>query len=268
MIRITDKSLCCGCTACMNACPAQCIVMRRDREGFDYPVANPDLCRNCGKCSEVCPMPDIKADFHEGALPQEQALNVIEEGGVIYGPSVNPDMTVGYVEVSEASELAGLKDDMCVQSDLYATFEDVKYHLEDGRKAVFKGVPCYIAGLKAYLGGEPEGLTAVECGCHGAASPGLWEKYMKQSGGQPVADDPYMALFIQHMNLRPSCYSCPARIGGKAEMLEKRAEFFKGYHSAPDITKYMRGFVSSKFSLSSFLKRIGVRLSSTRNSGR
>ena len=42
MIKITDKSLCCGCTACMNACPAQCIVMRRDREGFDYPVANPD----------------------------------------------------------------------------------------------------------------------------------------------------------------------------------------------------------------------------------
>ena len=30
--------------------------MRRDREGFDYPVANPDLCISCGKCEEVCPM--------------------------------------------------------------------------------------------------------------------------------------------------------------------------------------------------------------------
>ena len=87
MIRITDKSLCCGCTACMNACPAQCIVMRRDREGFDYPVANPDLCRNCGKCTEICPMPDIKAHVHEESLSQEQSMKVIEEGGVIYAPS-------------------------------------------------------------------------------------------------------------------------------------------------------------------------------------
>ena len=173
-------------------------------------------------------------------------------------------MTVGYAEVSDASELAGLKDDICVQSDLYATFEDVKYYLAAGRKIVFKGVPCYIAGLKAYLGGEQEGLTLVECGCHGVASPGLWEKCIKQ----PAADDPYKALFEQYMNLRPSCYSCPARIGGKAEMPEKRAEFFKGYHSAQDITKYMRGFISSSFSFASLLKGIGVRLSRTRNSGR
>ena len=56
MIKITDKSLCCGCTACMSACPAQCIVMRRDREGFDYPfVNNPDLCIGCGKCETHCP---------------------------------------------------------------------------------------------------------------------------------------------------------------------------------------------------------------------
>ena len=57
MIDIKDKSLCTGCTACVSACPVQCIVMRRDREeGFDYPVANPDLCVRCGKCESVCPV--------------------------------------------------------------------------------------------------------------------------------------------------------------------------------------------------------------------
>ena len=57
MITISDKTLCCGCTACVTACPAQCIVMRRDREGFDYPVINsPDLCVGCGKCVEACPI--------------------------------------------------------------------------------------------------------------------------------------------------------------------------------------------------------------------
>ena len=61
MINITDKSKCCGCTACVNACPVQCIVMRRDRdEGFDYPVANPDICIGCGKCEKLCPLNNIK----------------------------------------------------------------------------------------------------------------------------------------------------------------------------------------------------------------
>ena len=35
--------------------------MRRDREGFDYPVANPDLCISCGKCEEVCPQKAFEA---------------------------------------------------------------------------------------------------------------------------------------------------------------------------------------------------------------
>ena len=56
MINITDKAMCCGCTACVNACPVQCIVMRRDRdEGFDYPVANQDICIGGGRCESVCP---------------------------------------------------------------------------------------------------------------------------------------------------------------------------------------------------------------------
>ena len=56
MITIIDSAACCGCTACVNICPVQCIVMRRDREGFDYPLANPDRCIGCGKCESVCPV--------------------------------------------------------------------------------------------------------------------------------------------------------------------------------------------------------------------
>ena len=267
MIRITDKSLCCGCTACVNACPVQCIVMRRDREGFDYPVANPDICIECGKCETVCPVinplsesdplavfagrseADMEGSSSGGLFPM-LAGKFIQEGGVVYGAAFMEDLTVGHVDVTDVDGLQKLKGSKYVQSDLYAVFEEVRDSLKAGRKVLFSGTPCQVAGLNRYLGGRQSNLLTVDVACHGAPSPGLWEKYVaaleKRFGGRMYGisfrdkskswrqygmrfdllkdgvveshhvhktDDPYMALFLQDMTLRPSCYSCPARNG-------------------------------------------------------
>jgi hypothetical protein len=135
-----------------------------------------------------------------------------------------------------------------VQSDMYSSFEDAMTCLEEGRKVFFTGTPCQIAGLKAYLGKEYDLLLTADIACHGVPSPGLWQKYAealvcrcgsaitqvsfrdKISGWRkysfsyvsrgkkfsvPYTRDPYMALFIQDLTLRPSCYDCPAR-GGRS----------------------------------------------------
>lgn len=34
MIDIREKKQCCGCTACVNICPKQCIEMQEDEEGL------------------------------------------------------------------------------------------------------------------------------------------------------------------------------------------------------------------------------------------
>ena len=48
MIRIIDKSKCCGCNACVQRCPKQCISMREDEEGFLYPYVDIPSCVDCG----------------------------------------------------------------------------------------------------------------------------------------------------------------------------------------------------------------------------
>lgn len=263
MIRISDKALCCGCTACVSVCPARCIVMRRDREGFDYPVANPDMCLKCGLCERVCPMLNpgqnttpvaayatrseskIEASSSGGIFPL-LAREMIENEGVVCGAALDGSCIVEHREAETVEELAAFSGAKYVQSELYSIFEDVKCRLDEGIKVLFSGTPCQIAGLKAYLRSPQPNLYTVDIACHGVPSPGLWEKYKtalekfhssnlknvdfrdKSSGWRhyniryefadktvkvPRLKDPYLALFLQDMTLRPSCYDCRLRNG-------------------------------------------------------
>lgn len=55
-IVVNTKELCCGCSACANACPKKCIEMQFDDEGFLYPVVDSTRCIECGLCTRVCPI--------------------------------------------------------------------------------------------------------------------------------------------------------------------------------------------------------------------
>ncbi len=284
MIIITDKAMCCGCTACMNICPVQCIVMRRDREGFDYPVANPDICISCGRCEDVCPIKAEKAssspkeafavrsqefirNSSSGGVFPVLAGKVIEDGGVVYGAVFDADLRVVHDETEDMCGVDRMRGSKYVQSELYAAFDDVRTYLEQGRKVMFSGTPCQIAGLKSYLGKDYDGLMTVDCACHGVPSPGLWEKYVKaleERYGVALTDvrfrskdrswrrydfvvrgedcefatphqkDPYMLLFLQDMTLRPSCYECRFRKGGSGSDLTL-ADLWNVAEAAPEL---------------------------------
>ncbi|MGM9734831.1 MAG: Coenzyme F420 hydrogenase/dehydrogenase, beta subunit C-terminal domain [Candidatus Cryptobacteroides sp.] len=262
MIDIKDNTRCCGCTACVAACPVGCIVMRRDMEGFDYPFANPDLCIGCGKCNEVCPMDKAPepaeplrcwaarndgasgASSSGGVFPAV-ASGILSEGGAVFGAAFDDVRTVGHREVEDEAGIAALQGSKYVQSDMYSCYEDVLSCLNEGRKVLFSGTPCQVAGLKAYLPREYDNLVCIDCACHGVPGPGLWSKYVdavgKNLGAEvrsvdfrdgssgwmkysiafslsdgrvvriPKDNDPYMALFFQDMTLRPSCYDCQYR---------------------------------------------------------
>lgn len=292
MIQISDKAKCCGCTACVNACPVQCIVMRRDREeGFDYPVANPDICIGCGKCESVCPVLNpmepqepvaayaVRSNEYvlhssSGGVFPALAKAVIDEDGVVFGAVIDGDLTVGHTEAETMEEVERMRGSKYVQSDLYSVFFDAKEYLKAGRKVLFTGTPCQIAGLKKYLGADHEGLLTVDVACHGVPSPGLWDMYMKEMQDRrkvkvetvifrdksrswrrysitcygtdlissskcvvmsaKTTEDPYMTLFMQDMTLRPSCYNCPARAGRSCSDLTL-ADLWSVASSAPGL---------------------------------
>lgn len=261
MLRITERANCCGCAACAQACPKRCVRLVADEEGFLYPSVDEALCVQCGKCLKVCPMrrfseSKVPAGVYAAAnLDEETRLRsssggifslfaeyVIGQGGVVFGAAFNKRMEVVHCHAETMNGVAAFRGSKYVQSRIGTSFQDAETFLKSGRKVLFSGTPCQIAGLKSYLGKEYPDLLTVDFVCHGVPSPEIFKEYveaqpapvfavnfrdkrsgwknysvtMKTSVGEKsevLNNDEYMQGFLSNVFLRPSCYRCRFRTG-------------------------------------------------------
>lgn len=199
MIDIRDKERCCGCGACAQACPVQCISMRHDEEGFPYPAVDTARCTGCGLCERICPYnrpltprrpqriaaftnPDetVRMSSSSGGLFTALAEGVLARSGRVFGATFDSDWSVCHTSVAERGELVRLRGSKYVQSDTRRTFAEARSLLKEGREVLYTGTPCQIAGLRSFLGREYDNLLLVDFTCHGVPSPGLWQKYLRE----------------------------------------------------------------------------------------
>lgn len=201
MIQITDKSQCCGCTACASICAHDAITMQPDALGFLYPVVDKDKCVDCGLCEKVCafndhydtslnlPKPDAYAARHKDMKEVETSRSgaafiaisdyVLENGGVVYGAGYTDHFRVVHKRATTKEERDEFKGSKYVQSDMNTVFRQVKKDLKDGLAVLFSGTPCQTAGLHSYVGRKlREHLILVDIVCHGVPSPYMWRDYI------------------------------------------------------------------------------------------
>lgn len=197
MININDKHNCCGCNACVQICPKQCIFTSEDNEGFIYPHVNTEKCIDCGLCELVCPVinqneskeplvtyaaknknDDVRLNSSSGGVFTLFAEHIIAEGGIVFGAKFNDNWEVSHNYTETIQGLALFRGSKYVQSIIGDSFKLAKQFLNDGRKVLFSGTPCQIAGLKKYLRKEYELLLTIEVVCHGVPSAMVWRDYL------------------------------------------------------------------------------------------
>ena len=269
MIQITDKHYCCGCSACTSICPKHCITMQADSEGFLYPVVNETDCIDCGLCEKVChelhPYEDRKPQKVYAALNKDEEVRLksssggifyllaektIAEGGVVFGARFDEQwqVVIDYAETMDG--VRAFMGSKYVQARMDTAYADAKRFLKEGRKVLFSGTPCQIAGLNHYLRKPHDNLLTVDIICHGTPSPKVWSRYLDEvvtAGRKAIHDvqfrnkrngwkafnftmaynkdeqsvslcshhqqNHYMRAFLRDMILRPSCYQCQAKSG-------------------------------------------------------
>lgn len=265
MITVTDKQLCCGCGACVQKCPKHCISLQADNEGFAYPVVDAKKCIDCGLCEKVCPElhpyspqeplkvfaafatdDDIRFRSSSGGIFSLIAENVIAEGGVVFGARFDREWQVVIDWTETKDGLEAFRGAKYVQARTGESFRKAEEFLRSGRKVLYSGTHCQIAGLQHYLGKNYSNLLTVDCLCHGVPSPKVWGMYLDEvtdaqrraisdirfrdksdgwrlynfrldyAGKTEMAchrDNPFMQAFLKNLILRPSCHNCRAKQG-------------------------------------------------------
>ena len=192
----------------MVACPIQCIEMKSDERGFLYPVADALRCIQCGKCEKICPIlherrgrAHMENQHAVAAVSKDQKVWQDSSSGgafteickafsdgketVVFGAEMQFPY-VKHVRVSLDS-IGRVRRSKYVQSEIGTSFLEVKKTLEEGKKVVFSGTPCQVAGLRSYLNCEENNLLCVDFICHGVGSPAVFQQCMRYEGEQERA---------------------------------------------------------------------------------
>ncbi|MEI3540208.1 MAG: Coenzyme F420 hydrogenase/dehydrogenase, beta subunit C-terminal domain [Alistipes onderdonkii] len=258
MIEIRDKWDCCGCNACVQKCPKQCIEQFEDAEGFIYPRVDKARCIGCGLCEKACPVIDqnpeskplqvlagwngneeIRMQSSSGGVFTLLAEQIIGRGGVVFGARFNENWEVvhGYTESMDG--LAAFRGSKYVQSRIGEAFRQAGAFLQQGREVLFTGTPCQIAGLHRFLGKEYGNLFTIDIVCHGVPSPGVWKKYVERL----VADLPPEGR-LDGIYFRDKCtgwkeYSFSAHLSSPEKTALYTEKFYRNM--------YMRGFLANLY---------------------
>ena len=199
MIGIKDKAKCCGCEACVQICPRQCIDLKVDIEGFLYPTVNLKTCINCGLCEKTCPVinkRDIRLPMacYAAVNPEESerlnsssggvfillAKQIISEGGIVFGACFDDNWNVVHHYSKTMDGLYPFMGSKYVQSHISESYVRVREFLNKGIKVLFSGTPCQNAGLLRFLHKKYDNLITVDFICHGVPSPKIWQQYLEE----------------------------------------------------------------------------------------
>lgn len=175
----------------------------------------------------------------------------IYNGGVVVGAAYTKDFSgAEYIIASDTQALKRIRGTKYIWARKEKIYQDIEKLLHQKVNVLFIGLPCDVAGLKAFLHKEHEELYCVDLVCHGATYPDVQKEYtnfLKRKYRSEIKDfnvrykkenwvQPYIHVefengkkfekqfydseygYIFSRLCREGCFKCKFRGGGKADL--------------------------------------------------
>lgn len=274
MINITERSNCCGCSACVQRCPKHCISLEEDSEGFLYPKVDTENCIGCGLCEKVCPWLNRaqattplevlavknrneveRMASSSGGVFIALAKDVISKGGVVFGVVFDENWEAKHTYAETLDGVKPMMGSKYMQSRIGNSYCEAEKFLKEGREVLFTGTPCQIAGLHRFLRKDYSNLLSVDILCHGAPSPGVWRRYLNETyhnitdtvNGKQVSTSAQLRPIITNIEFRNKelkgwklfCFA----IKGRSTISDDKSSIL--YSDMFYRNPYMRGFLAN-----------------------
>ena len=189
---------------------------------------------------------NIRGKSRSGGVFTAVSDVILKQDGTVYGVILIDCVRAEHVRATDHSGRDSMRGSKYIQSSTMNTYREVREDLRKGKKVLYTGTSCQIAGLKGYLRNEKQdNLYCVDIICHGVPSPLVWESYVRYLEKKLNGDcldvdfrnkevfgwkahyesllfhtrignreknyysDAFKDLFYGHYILRPSCYKCP-----------------------------------------------------------
>ena len=245
-IKLASADVCTGCSACAASCVSGALKMVPDEFGFLVPEINDDSCTECGKCMNSCPVTapvdlypeavsyaaqadmQLRMESSSGGVFSVLAGHILKENGVVFGAVLRDDMQVEHICIERAEQLPLLRGSKYIQSVIGDAYAEAKAMLDSGKKVLFSGCPCQIAGLRSYLHREYDDLYTLDLLCHGVASYQFFKEYLNENFHDAVS---VSFRDKKHGGWKCDNLSVTSREGEIAVLSAETSPFEKGYHS-------------------------------------
>ena len=186
-----DPFTCYGCSACKDLCPVQAIEMEQDDEGFFRPKIDQDRCIHCGLCERSCiwgkggnaPGEERKGYYayardrkthiesSSGGIATVLGEHIVRQGGYVTGVRWSNTAEAEYDITDSAEGIEEFKYSKYIEPMHGDIYQKTRIALETGKPVLFIGLPCKVAGLKAFLGKTYDNLYTAELVCECSPSP-------------------------------------------------------------------------------------------------
>lgn len=191
---------CTACKVCKEVCEFNAISFKSDINGFEYPVVDLSLCKNCGLCAKKCHVLNhkkynskessiayygwnknerVRMSSSSGGFFSAISDFVLSKNGIVLGAYFDKNNKKVRHTSSDVTPMEKIIRSKYVESDLNNTHSIIKQALKEDRYVLFCGTPCQCSGIRNLFGYGNKKLILCDFFCHGVPSPFIFKDYLK-----------------------------------------------------------------------------------------